>query len=427
MSAPVRIVCAADEVAACAVRLRPPHTAADPELTGIVAATIDAVRSLGDQALVAHARRFGAPGFSADQLRVDPTRLIAARAALPSDLAAAIETAAAQVRAFADAVRPGDKEVTLAAGQHIRMRSLPVTAAGCYVPGGRAAYPSSLVMAVVPAQVAGVERVAVVSPPGPDGLPAPVVMATAALLGVDELYAVGGAAAVAALAYGTATIAPVSVVTGPGSSWVQEAKRQVSGQVGIDGFAGPSEVMIVADATADPVAIALDLLAQAEHGPDSVAALASDDPVFLDRVASALDHEAEPIGAVTLVDTPDLEVATALAEAFAPEHLEICTADATRRADGIRQAGAVFIGPNCATAYGDYVAGSNHVLPTGGAARFASALGPSTYLRRMSIVDMSDAAAQVLTPHLERLAEAEGFDLHSRSAAARLRTSGETQ
>jgi histidinol dehydrogenase len=427
VSAPVRISCGADDVAECAERLRPPHTAADPELAEIVAATLDAVRTGGDAALIAHARRFGAPDFGPEQVRVSESAIAAARAALPVDLASAIEVAAVQVRAFAEAVRPGDRDVTLPAGQRIRMRSIPVAAAGCYVPGGRAAYPSSLVMAVVPAQVAGVERIAVVSPPGPDGRPAPVVLATAALLGVDEVYAIGGAAAIAALAFGTATVAPVAVITGPGSSWVQEAKRQVSGLVGIDGFAGPSEVMIVADATADPGAIALDLLAQAEHGPDSVAALASDDAAFLGRVAAALDREADPIGAVTLVDTPDLAVATALAEAFAPEHLEICTADAPARADGIRQAGAVFIGPNCATAYGDYVAGSNHVLPTGGAARFASALGPSTYLRRMSIVDVSDAAARELTPHLVRVAEAEGFALHARSAAVRVRTSGETR
>jgi histidinol dehydrogenase len=299
------------------------------------------------------------------------------------------------------------------------MRVVAVTAAGCYVPGGRAAYPSSLVMAVVPAQVAGVDRIVVVSPPGPEGAPADVVLATAAILGVDEVYAVGGAAAIAALAYGTPTIAPVSVITGPGSSWVQEAKRQVTGQVGIDGFAGPSEVMIVADATADPLAIALDLLAQAEHGADSVAALASADPLVIDAVAAALAAEAEPIGAVTLVDCRSLDDAVALAEAFAPEHLELCVRDAHGVADRIRQAGAVFVGPNCATAYGDYVAGSNHVLPTGGAARFASALGPSTYLRRMSIVEMTDSAVQALTPHVERLAEAEGFPLHGRSAAVR--------
>jgi histidinol dehydrogenase len=419
VSTPVRIICTPDSVSACARRLRPEHTAADPELATIVAATIAEVRASGDAALVVHGRRFGSPDLRQDQLRVPPAELGRARAALDPALAEAIAVAAGQVRAFATAVRPGDREVTLEYGQHIRMRSVPVAAAGCYVPGGRAAYPSSLVMAAVPAQVAGVGRIAVASPPGPDGLPAPLILATAAVLGVDEVYAVGGAAAIAALAYGTATIAPVSVITGPGSSWVQEAKRQVSGVVGIDGFAGPSEVMIVADGTADPVAIALDLLAQAEHGSDSVAALASDDAGFIDAVIAVLAAEVAPIGAVTLVECQDIDVAVALAEEFAPEHLEICVRDGHQLADRIRQAGAVFVGPNCATAYGDYVAGSNHVLPTGGAARFASALGPSTYLRRMSIVEMTDAAVRALTPHLERLAEAEGFGLHARSAAVR--------
>lgn len=419
MSAPVRVACAPNEIPACARALRPEHTAPDPALPQTVADTLADVRRSGDLALVEHARLFGSPGFVRAQLRVPAAALAAARGRLAPELAAAIDAAAQQVRAFATAVCPTDLDVTLAPGQRIRMRSVPVAAAGCYVPGGRAAYPSSLVMAVIPAQVAGVERIAVVSPPGPDGRPADVVLATAALLGVDEVYAVGGAAAIAALAYGTDTIAPVSVITGPGSSWVQEAKRQVSGQVGIDGFAGPSEVMIVADGTADPVALALDLLAQAEHGPDSVAAIASADPTLIDAVARGLAAEQEPLGAVTLVDCQTLEDAVALAEAFAPEHLELCVQDANGVADRIRQAGAVFIGPNCATAYGDYVAGSNHVLPTGGAARFASALGPSTYLRRMSIVEMTDSAVQALTPHLERLAEAEGFVLHARSAARR--------
>ena len=427
MSASVRIACTADRVAECARTLRPAHTAPDPDLSGIVARTIAEVRQAGDPALVAHARQFGSPDFRTDQLRVPAAALTHARDALDPALADAIAFASAQVSAFATAVCPGDCDVTLEYGQRIRLRSVPVAAAGCYVPGGRAAYPSSLVMAVVPAQVAGVGRIAVASPPGPDGLPAGVILGTAAILGVDEVYAVGGAAAIAAFAYGTATIAPVSVVTGPGSSWVQEAKRQVSGAVGIDGFAGPSEVMIIADDSADPVAIALDLLAQAEHGSDSVAALASDDAGFLDAVAAALGDEDAPIGAVTLVDCPDVDVAVALAEAFAPEHLEICVRDGEAVADRIRQAGAVFVGPNCATAYGDYVAGSNHVLPTGGAARFASALGPSTYLRRMSIVEMPDAAVRALTPHLERLAEAEGFGLHARSAAARDRDSEGTR
>ena len=419
MSAPVRIACEADGIAACARALRPAHTAPDPELGRSVAETIAAVRNSGDAALVAHARQFGSPKFARDQLRVSATAIAAARARVAPDLAAALDASAAQVRAFARAVCPTDRDVTLDQGQRIRMRSVPVAAAGCYVPGGRAAYPSSLVMAVVPAQVAGVERIAVASPPGSDGAPSDLVLATAALLNVDEVYAVGGAAAIAAFAYGTPTIEPVSVITGPGSSWVQEAKRQVTGQVGIDGFAGPSEVMIIADATADSVAMALDLLAQAEHGADSVAALASADPTVIDAVMAALALEDEPIGAVTLVDCRSLDDAVALSEAFAPEHLELCLADAQAIADRIRQAGAVFIGPNCATAYGDYVAGSNHVLPTGGAARFASALGPSTYLRRMSIVEMTDSAVQALTPHLERLAEAEGFALHARSGAVR--------
>lgn len=419
MSAPVRIRCVPEQIAACAAALRPPHTAADPELSAIVQATIDDVRTRGDHALVAHARQFGAPSFTEGQVRVPVSTLRAARAALDPELARAIEIAAGQIRDFATAVRPIDTEVALTHGQRITMRVVPVAAAGCYVPGGRAAYPSSLVMSVVPAQVAGVERIAVVSPPGEDGLPPQVILATAEILGVDEVYAVGGAAAIAALAYGTESIAPVAVITGPGSSWVQEAKRQVTGQVGIDGFAGPSEVMIIADRSADPEAMALDLLAQAEHGPDSVAALASHDPAVIDAVAAALSAHEMPIGAVTLVDCESIDDAVGLSEAFAPEHLEVCCADAATIANRIRQAGAVFIGPNCATAYGDYVAGSNHVLPTGGAARFASALGPSTYLRRMSIVEMTDTAVAQLTPHLEKIAAAEGFPFHGRSAAVR--------
>src|SRR3974390_2814449 len=204
----------------------------------------------------------------------------------------------AGARAFGTAVRPADTEVTLDYGQHITLRAVPVAAAGCYVPGGRAAYPSSLVMAAVPAQVAGVGRIVVASPPGADGLPAEVVLGTAAIVGVAEVYAVGGAAAIAALAYGTASVPPVSVITGPGSPWVQEAKRQVSGMVGIDGFAGPSEGMIVAAASADPAAIALAPPAPAEHGRASVAGRASHDAAFVDAVAAALDDEAAPIGAV---------------------------------------------------------------------------------------------------------------------------------
>jgi histidinol dehydrogenase len=301
------------------------------------------------------------------------------------------------------------------------VRHVPVDSAGCYAPGGRAAYPSSLIMGVVPAQVAGVGRIVAVSPPGPDGRPSPLVLATAGLLGVDEVYAAGGAAAIAALAHGTATIAPVAVIVGPGSPWVQEAKRQVVGTVGIDGVAGPSEVLIIADSTADPRAMALDLLAQAEHGTDSPAVLASDDPEVIDAVAGSLDGLPDAIGPITLVECASMPLAIELAEAFAPEHLEIATRDPEAVASRITRSGAVFVGPNCATAFGDYVAGSNHVLPTGGAARHASALGPTTFLRRMSVVEMTDEAVAQLAPHLAVLADAEGFPMHRASADARVK------
>jgi histidinol dehydrogenase len=301
------------------------------------------------------------------------------------------------------------------------VRSVPVDAVGCYVPGGRAAYPSSAIMAAVPAQVAGVERIAMVSPPGPDGRPHEVILAAAALLGVEEVYAVGGPGAIGALAYGTATIPPVAVVVGPGNAWVQEAKRQVVGRVGIDGVAGPSEVMIIADRSADPEALALDLLAQAEHGPDSPAVLASDDPGLVSDVAAHLAELPAPSGPITLVECASAPLAIELAEGFAPEHLEIATADAHELSTAIHRSGAVFIGRNCATAFGDYVAGSNHVLPTGGAARHASALGPATFMRRMSVVEMTDGAVEALTPHLSALARAEGFPMHARSAESRVR------
>jgi histidinol dehydrogenase len=301
----------------------------------------------------------------------------------------------------------------------VSVRVLPVDSVGCYVPGGRAAYPSSLIMAAVPAQVAGVGRIAVVSPPGPDGKVAPAVLATAAALGLDEVYAAGGAAAIGALAYGTATIPPVAVVVGPGNPWVQEAKRQVVGVVGIESVAGPSEVLVLADDSADPRVVAADLLAQAEHGPDSLSVLATTDRALLDAVAEAVAREPASDGMITLVECGSWTLAAELAEALAPEHLQLNLRDAEAVAERVRSAGAVFVGPNGGTAFGDYVAGSNHVLPTGGAARFASALGPATYVRHMSVVEMPQGAVDALTPHLAALADAEGFPQHRRSAEIR--------
>ncbi|HMM48829.1 MAG TPA: histidinol dehydrogenase [Miltoncostaeaceae bacterium] len=414
-----RVNLRAEGVQALVGSLRPPLDTAG--VAESVAAVIEDVHSRGDDALVDATRRFDCAEFTHDRLRVSPARLQKSLDAISPELRAAIVAAAAQVRAVSEALLPDDRHVTLPFGQRVRVRSLPVDAAGCYVPGGRAAYPSSVIMTAVPAQVAGVERIAIVSPPGDDRRPNVAVLATAALLGIDEVYAVGGPGSIAALAYGTATIAPVAVIVGPGSPWVQEAKRQVVGRVGIDGVAGPSEVMIIADDSADPRALALDLLAQAEHGADSPAVLASADPEVIASIAEALDALPAPTGPITLVDCASRPLAVELAEAFAPEHLEIATRDAETLALTIRRAGAVFTGPNCATAFGDYVAGSNHVLPTGGAARHASALGPATFLRRMSVVEMTDDAVEALTPHLSALANAEGFPLHAQSAEARRR------
>jgi histidinol dehydrogenase len=417
MSAPRRARLRAGGAQAIAHTLRPEADTAG--LRAGVAEILEAVRSRGDDALVEAARRFDCPEFTHDRLRVSRAALDRAVERVEPSLRAAIVASAAQVRAVAEALLPDDRHVTLPFGQRVSVLRLPVDAAGCYVPGGRAAYPSSLVMTVVPAQVAGVERIVVVSPADPDGRPAPVILATAALLGVDEVYAAGGAAAIGALAFGTATVAPVAVIAGPGSPWVQEAKRQVVGIVGIDGVAGPSEVMIIADASADPEAMALDLLAQAEHGEDSPAVLASDDPEVIAAVEAALAGLPPAIGPITLVECASMPLAVELAESFAPEHLEVATRDPEAIASRITRSGAVFVGPNCATAFGDYVAGSNHVLPTGGAARHASALGPTTFLRRMSVVEMTDEAVEALTPHLATLAEAEGFPMHRRSAEAR--------
>jgi histidinol dehydrogenase len=416
MSAVRRVTLQRDGAGALAHSLSPPPP--DPQIAKRVHEILADVRARGDDALVEATRRFDCPDFTHDQIRVPQADLAAAAGTLDAPLREAFMTAIAQVRALAAATRPEDVSSTLPLGQRITVRALPVSSAGIYVPGGRAAYPSSLIMGAVPAQVAGVERIAIVTPPGPDGRAAPVVLATASLLGIDEVAAVGGPAAIGALAFGTDTIAPVAVIAGPGSAWVQEAKRQVFGTVGIDGIAGPSEVVIVAAGEVEPAALADDLLAQAEHGPDSPAILVSPDASILDAVEALLRRE-DAAGAITLVHAESLAVAVDFAEAFAPEHLELAVAGASSLAGSILRAGAVFTGPNGGTAFGDYIAGSNHILPTGGAARFASAVGPSTFMRRMSVIDLPDDAVTALTPHLAAMAQAEGFPYHRRSAEVR--------
>jgi len=381
------------------------------------------VRGGGDEAVLRLTSRFDAPGAALTGLRVDPTDAEAALAVVEPELRAAMEAAAANIRAVAEAQIGSERTVELPAGQKVKLREVPVGAAGIYAPGGRAAYPSSLLMCAIPAQVAGVERIAVASPPGPDGRVHPLVLAAAALCGVEEVYAMGGAQAIFALAYGTETIVPVDVIAGPGNAWVREAKRAVYGQVGIDSLAGPSELMLIAGHDTDPEWAALDLCAQAEHGPESpLVAVAVEDRV-LEAIAEASEAAAATRPSVAeaplaLVQVPETEAAIALANAYAPEHLELLETDAALLADRVTTAGCVFVGRHGATAFGDYLAGSNHVLPTGGAGRYAGPLGPGAFRRRISNVEIGGAAAE-LAPHVHALARAEGFPVHGESAMIR--------
>jgi histidinol dehydrogenase len=335
-----------------------------------------------------------------------------------------VETAISNVRAVAQAQLREPVTVQLDAGQSVDVAELPVRRAAVYVPGGRAAYPSTVVMGAVTARVAGVEEVVVCTPPAPDGRPHPVILAACALCAVDEVWTMGGAHAVAALAYGTESIRPVDVIAGPGNAWVTEAKRQVYGQVGIDGLAGPSELVVVATHGADPEPIALDLLAQAEHGEDSPLWLISPDASLREAVSALVERLARERPSVTdaelmVVSAADAHEAVRIAEEIAPEHLELVGAEAEALAGQVRRAGCVFVGAGAATAFGDYVAGSNHVLPTGGAARFGSALSVATFRRRMARVSLPGQAPARLAPAGAALARAEGFPVHAESMERR--------
>lgn len=385
-----------------------------------------AVEAGDDASLLALTARFDATERAPRSLRVEREALDSALAGLAPDLREALELAIANVRAVAAAQIVAEPTVvTLPQGQVVSLREVPVGAAGIYAPGGRAAYPSSVLMGVVPARAAGVERVALATPPGPAGEINPLVLATAALCGVDEVYALGGAQAIFALAYGTDSIAGVDVVAGPGNAWVREAKRMVSGEVGIDSLAGPSELMVIAGHDADPEWIALDLCAQAEHGGDGPLILAAVEEAVLDAAGKATEKAAAERSGVgdaplAVVQVPDLSDAIDLANAFAPEHLELLEEDAALLADRVTTAGCVFIGRHSATAFGDYVAGSNHVLPTGGAGRFSGPLGPHIFRRRIATVKVPADAAAKLAPHVETIARAEGFPVHGESAMIRV-------
>jgi histidinol dehydrogenase len=380
----------------------------------------------GDEAVLRLTARFDAPGATLGSLRVDLADASAALSVLEPELREAMETAIANVRQVAEAQLSEERRLELPAGQLVTLREVPVGAAGIYAPGGRAAYPSSVLMCAIPAQVAGVERIALASPPGPDGRLHPLILAAAALCGIEEIYAMGGAQAIFALAHGTETIEPVDVIAGPGNVWVREAKRAVYGKVGIDSLAGPSELMVIAGHDTDPDWAALDLCAQAEHGPESPLVLAAVEEEVLHSIAGAAEAAAASRASVAeaplaMVHVPDVEAAIDLANEYAPEHLELLETDAALMAERVTTAGCVFVGRHGATAFGDYLAGSNHVLPTGGAGRYAGPLGPGAFRRRISNVELSRESAAELAPLVDALAEAEGFPVHGESAMIRKR------
>jgi histidinol dehydrogenase len=389
----VRLSCTVGDAASVAAQVR--RSVAE---TVDVAPILEAVRARGDAALAEYEARFGNEG----PIAVPSDELAAALDAVDRDVVAALKLAAANVRAVAEAGCDLEQEVALPEGQTVRLREIPVRRAAVYAPGGRHPYPSSVIMGAVTAGAAGVEEVVVAAPGHP------LILAACALCEVDEVYRMGGAQAIAALAYGTETIRRVDVIVGPGSLWVQEAKRRVAGSVGIDGFAGPSDLTIIASVGADPAPLRLDLLAQAEHGEGSLVVAVSDDGALLDALEDA---------AVT-VQAADMDAALAFAEALAPEHLQLAGAAAEALAPRVRRAGCLFVGIESGTAFGDYVAGSNHTLPTDGAARFASGLSARHFRRRMAEVRVGPAAA-VLARAGAAIARAEGFEHHAASMEIR--------
>jgi len=395
-----------------------------------VAAIIAAVRAEGDRAVIELTSRF-------DRLALTPATLAFTRAEIAAEIARvppedrdALERAAARIRAYHDRQKPEDDSWTDATGAMLGWRWTPVTSAGLYVPGGTASYPSSVLMNAIPARVAGVERL-VVACPTPDGKVNPLVLLAAEIAGVDTVYRIGGAQAVAALAYGTATIPPVDKITGPGNDYVAAAKRRVFGQVGIDMIAGPSEILVIADADNDPDWIALDLLSQAEHDASAQGILLTPDAALGRAVAAAVAVRLETLdrraiaGASwarhgAIIVTRDLAEAATLADRIAPEHLQLCVADPEALAGRISHAGAIFLGPWTPEAIGDYIAGPNHVLPTARSARFASGLSVLDFMKRTTLTRLTPEALKAIGPAAERLAISEGLQAHGLSVRARL-------
>ncbi|QEU07830.1 histidinol dehydrogenase [Paracoccus yeei] len=397
-----------------------------------VAAIIADVRARGDAALVELTGRFDRLDLTAAGLAFTAGEIADQTARVSAEDRAALVTAASRIRAYHARQMPEDMLWTDPEGASLGWRWTPVSAAGLYVPGGQASYPSSVLMNAIPARVAGVERL-VICVPTPDGAVNPLVLLAAELAGVDEIYRIGGAQAIAALAYGTETIRPVDKITGPGNAYVAAAKRQVFGRVGIDMIAGPSEVLIIAAGAQDPEWLALDLLAQAEHDADAQSILITPDQALAQAVVAEVERllPSLPRAAVagaswrdygTVILTRDLDEAAALSDRLAPEHLELCVDDPDALARKTRHAGAIFLGGWTPEAVGDYVSGPNHVLPTARSARFSSGLSVMDFLKRTTLAKLSPAALGTIGPAAVRLAASEGLSAHGLSVSARLRT-----
>ncbi|WP_308915268.1 histidinol dehydrogenase [Jannaschia sp. LMIT008] len=401
------------------------------DVNDAVADIIASVRAEGDAAVIALTERFDRQSLTPDTLRVTDTEIDAAVAEVPDADLNALRLAADRIRAYHERQLPTDADWTDNEGVRLGWRWTPVDAAGLYVPGGLASYPSSVLMNAVTARTAGVQRLAMCVPT-PGGVLNPLVLAAARLAGVDEVYRIGGAQAVAAMAYGTDTIPPVDVITGPGNAYVAAAKRQVFGRVGIDMIAGPSEVLIIADGDNDPDWLALDLMAQAEHDASAQSILITDDSALGEAVARAVEdrlrimERSEIAGASwrdfgAIVTVRDMDEATTLANRIAAEHLELAVADPRALAARIRHAGAIFLGRWTPEAAGDYVAGPNHVLPTSRSARFSSGLSVMDFLKRTTLTEMTPDALAAIGPAAVTLARSEGLEAHGLSVQSRLR------
>jgi len=427
----LRLTSSSPDFAAAFTALVEARREADEDVSRDVAAILREVRDRGDEAVAAYTLRFDGHALDGSGWRIGADRIAAALEKLDPKLRDALEFAAQRIRAYHAAQKPADSSTTDARGVRMGARWRGVDAAGLYVPGGRAAYPSSVLMNAIPAKVAGVDRLVMVTPT-PKGRINETVLAAAAIAGVTEVIPIGGAQAIAALAYGTQRIAPVDVIVGPGNAWVAEAKRQLYGVVGIDMVAGPSEIVVVADGANDPEWIAADLLSQAEHDPTSQSILFTDDGAFAEKVAATVDRQLgelatgptaraswEANGAIIVVGS--LDETPPLVDRLAPEHLELAVTDPQPLFDRVRHAGSVFLGRHTPEALGDYVGGPNHVLPTGRRARFASGLSVLDFMKRTSFLACDPASIAAIGPAAVALAEAEGLPAHARSVTVRLK------